>query len=121
MANIMEKQCAGCKTPKKPNDFYKNKSTGDGISIYCKECTKLNAKKYYQKKLIKAVNKETILRKNLNSIKIVSDKKVKLKKQSTDSPIGIETSLKIALMEKHLATALNLLQEYKQERELFGV
>ena len=109
MANIEEKQCAGCKDPKTQNEFYKNKANGDGLSTYCKECTKLNAKKHYQKKLIKAVKKETILRKNLKSVNV-----------SAPSTSGIETSLKIALMERHLATALNLLQEYKQERELFG-
>lgn len=110
MANIEEKQCAGCKSPKGTNEFYKNKTNGDGFSTYCKECTKLHAKTYYQKKLVKAVKKETILRKNLKSVNI-----------TPPSNSGIESSLKLALMERHLVTALNLLQEYKQELEIFGV
>jgi hypothetical protein len=49
----MEKNCSGCKETLSLNEFYKNKTNEDGKSIYCKVCTKLNAKKYYQKKLLK--------------------------------------------------------------------
>jgi hypothetical protein len=49
----MEKRCSGCKETLELNKFYKNKTNEDGKSIYCKVCTKLNAKKYYQKKLLK--------------------------------------------------------------------
>jgi hypothetical protein len=52
----MEKRCSGCKETLSLDQFYKNKTNEDGKSIYCKECTKLNAKKYYQKKLLKQVS-----------------------------------------------------------------
>ena len=53
MVENKEKCCTGCKKTLSLNLFYKNKTTEDGKSIYCKVCTKLNAKKYYQQKLLK--------------------------------------------------------------------
>lgn len=115
MSEEQKKCCAGCKDPKsKPlNEFYKNKSNLDGYSNYCKVCTKLNAKKYYQKKLIKKANKETIIRKRS------SDNQIKKIVKTEHS--NIESSLKLAMIERHIATALNLMQEFKQETELFGL
>ncbi len=109
MEKKMEKHCAGCKEHFSAERFYKNKTNEDGLSIYCKECTKMNAKKYYQKKLIKEANKENILRK-IGKIK---------KTKKSISASGIEDSLKLAMIEKHLMLCVNLLQEYKQEKELF--
>lgn len=112
MAKSAEKRCSGCKNSLSTNLFYKNKTNEDGLSIYCKECTKMNAKKYYQKKLIKEANKETILR------KLGASKKTK-KPDITRTNPSIENSLKLAMIEKHLLMCVNLLQEYKQEKELF--
>lgn len=53
MVENKEKSCTGCKKELPLNLFYKNKTNEDGKSIYCKVCTKLNAKKYYQQKLLK--------------------------------------------------------------------
>jgi hypothetical protein len=44
--------------------------------------------------------------------------KIKKTKKSI-SASGIEDSLKLAMIEKHLMLCVNLLQEYKQEKELF--
>lgn len=112
MVKSAEKRCSGCKQSLPTGEFYKNKTNDDGLSIYCKECTKMNAKKYYQKKLIKEANKENILR------KLGKEKVTKKKSLSVSSP-SIESSLKLAMIEKHLITCVNLLQEYKQEKELF--
>jgi len=59
MVEMKEKTCTGCKVPKPVSEFYKNKSNEDGCSIYCKKCTKLNSKKYYQKKLLKQAGDPT--------------------------------------------------------------
>lgn len=112
MAKSAEKRCSGCKNTLPTNLFYKNKTNEDGLSIYCKDCTKMNAKKYYQKKLIKEANKETILR------KLGANKQKKNKAIVSTNP-SIENSLKLAMIEKHLLMCVNLLQEYKQEKELF--
>ena len=111
MSKSAEKRCSVCKNTLAANLFYKNKTNEDGLSIYCKECTKMNAKKYYQKKLIKEANKENILRK-LGATK-------KKKREVVVSNPSIENSLKLAMIEKHLIMCVNLLQEYKQEKELF--
>lgn len=42
MINI--KQCSRCKEEKATNEFYKGKSSKDGLRSYCKKCTK----QYYQ-------------------------------------------------------------------------
>lgn len=58
MSEKKEKRCSGCKETKPLADFYKNKTTDDGCSIYCKSCTKLNSKKYYQLKLLKQAGED---------------------------------------------------------------
>jgi hypothetical protein len=58
MSEKKEKRCSGCKETKQLGDFYKNKTTDDGCSIYCKRCTKLNSKKYYQLKLLKKAGED---------------------------------------------------------------
>ena len=57
MTERKEKCCTGCKKTLPLPQFYKNKTNEDGKSIYCKSCTKLNARKYYQKKLLKLASK----------------------------------------------------------------
>jgi hypothetical protein len=102
------KSCAGCKEKSiAVNEFYKNKTTEDGLSIYCKKCTKLNAKKYYQKKLLKKASEDTGV-----TIKdgLFPSNFVTLNKQST------EIHLKIAVIERLMLTInkeLKELFEYK--------
>lgn len=50
---VKSKRCSGCKSELSVDNFYKNKSTLDGHSIYCKSCTKINSKKYFENKKIK--------------------------------------------------------------------
>jgi hypothetical protein len=44
------KKCTGCKKELPIENFYKNKLSVDGHSIYCVDCTKVNSKKYFQRK-----------------------------------------------------------------------
>jgi 5-methylcytosine-specific restriction endonuclease McrA len=41
------KSCPRCEQEKPESDFYKNKSTKDGLTAYCKVCTKAYQKKEY--------------------------------------------------------------------------
>jgi hypothetical protein len=43
----MTKICSKCNIEKSLNEFGKNNSKKDGLSIYCKECRKIDAAKYY--------------------------------------------------------------------------
>jgi hypothetical protein len=114
-----EKCCASCKTTKAPTQFYKNRTNVDGLSNYCKDCTKLNAKMYYQKKLTKEVKITNLLKgsrfDNTEKVENIVPKKVKI-----SSTKKIENSLRLALIEKHLLTTLDLFNEFKQEYELLG-
>lgn len=99
-----EKTCTGCKGSKPFVDFYKNKTNEDGCSIYCKKCTKLNSKKYYQKKLLKQAGspngvtiKEALFPSNFASL---GDEKA-------------EVRLKMALIERMMLTV------NKEIKELF--
>jgi len=107
----MEKRCAGCRETLSLDSFYRNKTNEDGKSIYCKSCTKLNAKKYYQKKLLKQIGEssgvtisETLFPPNFNSL---GDKKAEL-------------AIKIAMIQRLMMTVnseLNeLLQKYSEEK-----
>ena len=75
--------------------FYKNKTNEDGKSIYCKTCTKLNAKKYYQKKLLKLASEN-----NGISIKdsIFPSNFISLNERKTD------ITLKVALIQRLMLT-----------------
>lgn len=42
----MEKQCKQCKEVKPVADYYKNKTTKDGLQRYCKVCCNINSKKF---------------------------------------------------------------------------
>jgi len=55
----MEKQCIGCKIPKKLEEFY-FKKTSNYHSSYCKECERENSKKYriVKKEQCKIYNKQ---------------------------------------------------------------
>ena len=44
------KECKRCKENKSIDKYYKNKSTIDGLSFYCKSCTNIRHKVYLQTK-----------------------------------------------------------------------
>jgi hypothetical protein len=107
----MEKRCTGCKETLSLDKFYKNKTNEDGKSIYCKACTKLNAKKYYQKKLLKQIGESGGVTVNTSLF------------PSNFASIGdhkAELALKIAMIQRLMYTVnseLNdLLQNYSQEK-----
>ena len=112
MAERKEKCCSGCKKTLPLNEFYKNKTNEDGKSIYCKPCTRLNAKKYYQKKLLKMASKnngvtvkDNIFPSNLFSL---SEKRTDL-------------ALKIALIQRLMLTVSSEMKDlvnYISEEEI---
>lgn len=107
----MEKRCSGCKETLSLDQFYKNKTNEDGKSIYCKVCTKLNAKKYYQKKLLKQVGENSGL---TISQTIFPSNFITLGDQKT------ELALKIAMIQRLMLTINNelndLLHKYSEEK-----
>lgn len=44
-----EKQCSKCKTTKLVSEFHRNRSSADGYKDWCKECRKVETKKYREK------------------------------------------------------------------------
>ena len=106
----MEKRCSGCKDTLPLDQFYKNKTNEDGKSIYCKECTKLNAKKYYQKKLLKQVGESSGLTVNQT---IFPTNFIGLGDHKT------EMALKIIMIQRMMLTINNelndLLRKYSEE------
>ena len=74
------KKCSGCKTQQPIANFHKNKLTHDGHSNYCRDCSKNNAKKYFQKKKITT---------NLTT-------------QSLNTEVKLEILMRIGLVEKLL-------------------
>lgn len=74
----MMKFCICCNTDKKESGFSKNKSSGDGLSFYCKECKSEANKSYYIKNRIflsaKGKNYQQKIYK-LNKVNILSSKK----------------------------------------------
>ena len=42
------KKCTGCDNEKENSEFHKNSSKKDGLSSYCKECSKLYMKNYQE-------------------------------------------------------------------------
>ena len=65
------KQCTKCKLKKPPVDFGNNKTRPDGLSCWCKLCSKINSRKYYQD------NKE---QRSLKAKEYYKDNKEKAKK-----------------------------------------
>lgn len=106
MVENKEKCCAGCKKDLPLDLFYKNKTNEDGKSTYCKVCTKLNAKRYYQQKLLKKAGEN-------NGIKIKDaifpSNFVSLSTKKTDM------SLKIAIIQRLLLTVSSELRDLSED------
>ena len=73
------KKCYGCNKELPIDNFTKNKNNKDGLSYYCKECTKIqynvhkykeNGKEEYEKIIIAELKKHNIPLKGLNKEKI---------------------------------------------------
>ena len=45
----MNKKCRKCQKTKPVSEFVKNRRLADGYGLYCKICSRLNSKKYYEK------------------------------------------------------------------------
>jgi hypothetical protein len=58
MKNMSEKKCSGCKLQLSIENFYKNKNMSDGHASYCIDCTKVNSKRYFQRKKAKIAKNE---------------------------------------------------------------
>jgi hypothetical protein len=114
MVEKREKCCTGCKKELSLNLFYKNKTNEDGKSIYCKACTKLNAKKYYQQKLLKQASQS-------NGFQI-KDVIFPTNFVSLDSKRA-DVALKIALIQRLMLTVSTELRELAESlsQEKMGV
>jgi hypothetical protein len=43
----MRKYCSRCKKKRDIKNFYKNKSTKDGLTHHCKDCQRVYSRQYY--------------------------------------------------------------------------
>lgn len=99
------KRCSGCKESKSIEQFYKNKLVLDGHSNYCVDCTKQNAKKYFQRK------KERVARvENDNLMKMVL-----LSNYTTELDTGnADNLMKVLMIEKMCKSIINELEDLKK-------
>ena len=103
----IEKKCTGCKTTKTIDNFYKNKLTTDGHSIYCVDCTKINSKKYFEKKKLR-VNK-------IENENLIKEALLDSFNGSVDKT-QINTLMKVVIIEKMV---LNILDELNQLKKSY--
>lgn len=98
------KKCSGCQQEKPLKEFYKNKRTNDGHSIYCVSCTKENSKKYHQRKKnrLKTSHNEEIV-KNMVLNNLIND---------NVNP-NAEIIMKLMLIERTLKTAFDEIENIK--------
>jgi hypothetical protein len=102
---VLEKKCTKCKEELPIGKFYKNKLTQDGHSIYCVDCTKVNSKKYFEKKKVKTSKVE-----NENLMKSVLLNKFNGKLNEEE----INQLMRIMLIEKMVNTIVEELVPLKQ-------
>jgi hypothetical protein len=95
------KKCTGCKKELAINSFYKNKLIHDGHSNYCVDCTKVNSKKYFERK------KERI-------IKTENDNLMKMALLSDSDSTSADNLMKIMMIEKMCKTILDELEHLKR-------
>jgi hypothetical protein len=99
MENI--KKCTGCKKEQPLSNFYKNKLVHDGHSNYCVDCTRVNSKKYFQRKKEKVTKVEND---NLMKMVLLSD---------TDSN-NADNLMKVMMIEKMCKTILEEVEHLKR-------
>ena len=95
------KKCTGCKKEQPISRFYKNKLSADGHSIYCVGCTKVNSKKYFQRKKERMSKQE-----NENLIKMALI--------STNMTEGAESLMKVLMIEKLCTSILMEVDQLKK-------
>jgi hypothetical protein len=95
------KKCTGCKKELSITSFYKNKLIHDGHSNYCVDCTKVNSKKYFERK------KERI-------IKTENDNLMKMALLSDSDSTSADNLMKIMMIEKMCKTILDELEHLKR-------
>jgi len=99
------KRCSGCKESKSIEQFYKNKLVLDGHSNYCVDCTKQNAKKYFQRKKERVAKVE-----NDNLMKMVL-----LSNYTTELDTGnADNLMKVLMIEKMCKSIINELEDLKK-------
>lgn len=101
MESVNKKKCSGCKTEKPLENFYKNKLVLDGHSNYCIDCTKVNSKKYFERKKERIVKAEN---ENLMKMVLLSN---------TDSS-NADNLMKIMMIEKMCKSILDELEHLKR-------
>ena len=99
------KKCTGCKGEFPITNFYKNKLIHDGHSNYCIDCTKVNSKKYFQRKKERTVKVE-----NENLLKMVL---LTNYQQETASPQA-DNLMKILMIEKMSKNVLDEIENLKR-------
>jgi acetyl-CoA carboxylase alpha subunit len=100
----VEKRCTGCKEVKGIDSFYKNKLTPDGHSIYCVDCTRVNSKKYFEKKKLRE-NK-------LQNENLIKD--VLLSNFGGVDKTQIDSLMKVVVIEKMVHNILDELNQLKK-------
>jgi len=104
--NMELKKCTKCKQDLPSDKFYKNKLTKDGHSIYCVDCTKINSKKYFEKKKVKTAKVEND---NLMKMALLSKFNGKLTEEE------VNQLMRIMLIEKMVSNINEELSQLKQQ------
>ena len=99
------KKCTGCKGEFPLSNFYKNKLIHDGHSNYCIDCTKVNSKKYFQRKKERTYKVE-----NENLLKMVI---LNNYQQENNSPQA-DNLMKILMIEKMCKSVLEEVENLKR-------
>jgi hypothetical protein len=99
MENI--KKCTGCKKEQPLSNFYKNKLVHDGHSNYCVDCTRVNSKKYFQRK------KEKVT-------KVENDNLMKMVLLSDSDSNNADNLMKVMMIEKMCKTILEEVEHLKR-------
>lgn len=95
------KKCTGCKKEQPISNFYKNKLVHDGHSNYCVECTRVNSKKYFQRK------KEKVY-------KVENDNLMKLVLLSNSDSTNADNLMKVMMIEKMCKSIMDEVDQLKR-------
>jgi 5-methylcytosine-specific restriction endonuclease McrA len=76
------KHCPKCKEFKEINEFHKNKSMDDGLSVYCKSCSSKYDKERYPKE--KENRKKNAIKWYKNNTKLALEKSYKWRKENPE-------------------------------------
>ena len=95
------KKCTGCKKEQPLSNFYKNKLVHDGHSNYCVECTRVNSKKYFQRK------KERV-------IKVENDNLMKMVLLSDTDSNSADNLMKVMMIERMCKSIMEEVEHLKR-------